>query len=86
LRRDRVKEANAMQVNDNKPADVQLHRALALMEEALKLLDERDGPPHVGAHLDAAILSLRDAIPGGTSPSAIRASLQTRCPARLELP
>lgn len=37
-------------------------QALSRMEAALRLLDESDGPPHVGAQLDLAIQQLRDEI------------------------
>ena len=37
--------------------------ALALLEQALNLIDRFDGPGEVGAHVDLAIHRLRDAIP-----------------------
>ena len=37
--------------------------ALALMEQALALLDEIETPTEVAAHLDLAIARLRDALP-----------------------
>lgn len=37
--------------------------ALALLEQALDLIDRFDGPGEVGAHVDLAIHRLRDAIP-----------------------
>jgi hypothetical protein len=37
-----------------------LRRALALMEDALDLLDDADCSADVGAHLDLAICRLRD--------------------------
>ena len=40
----------------------QLLEALQLMQRALRLIDEADGPPDVGAHLDLAIARLADLI------------------------
>ena len=40
--------------------------ALRHLDEALKLLDEGDAPPEVGADLDMAIHRLRSAIEGRT--------------------
>jgi hypothetical protein len=37
--------------------------ALALLEQALALIDRFDGPGEVGAHVDLAIHRLHDAIP-----------------------
>ena len=39
-----------------------LARALALMKEALRLLDDARAPAHIGAHLDLAIVRLEDEI------------------------
>ena len=41
----------------------QMTKALALMNQALDLLDAAGAPAHVGAHLDLAIVRLMDAIP-----------------------
>jgi hypothetical protein len=41
-------------------------RALALMTEALKLLDEAGAPAQLGAHLDLAIVRLADAVPAAS--------------------
>ena len=40
----------------------QLVEALQLMQRALRLIDEADGPPDIGAHLDLAISRLDDLI------------------------
>lgn len=37
-------------------------KALALLEEALQVLDDADAPANVGAYLDMAICQLRDAL------------------------
>lgn len=39
-----------------------LVKALALMKEALRLLDDARAPAHVGAHLDLAIVRLEDEV------------------------
>ena len=44
----------------------QMHKALALMREALDLLDGARAPAHLGAHLDLAIVRLAESIPAGT--------------------
>jgi hypothetical protein len=44
-----------------------LRRALALMEDALELLDKADCSADVGAHLDLAIWRLREIVPDGLS-------------------
>jgi hypothetical protein len=45
------------------PIGINPHReALQLMVEALRLLDENDGPHDAGAHLDDAIHRLRKSI------------------------
>lgn len=42
-----------------------LVEALQLMQRALKLIDEADGPGDVGAHLDLAIALLNEWIEAG---------------------
>jgi len=42
--------------------DERLSRALGLMKDALRLLDEAAAALHVGAHLDLAIHRLEDSI------------------------
>lgn len=41
-----------------------LRQALAHLELGLDLLDDADAPPHIGAHLNLTICTLRDALPG----------------------
>lgn len=43
--------------------------ALAMMQEALQLLDESGAPAHIGAHLDLAIVRLREQVSSGPLPS-----------------
>lgn len=50
--------------DDSLPDGDQPTRALALMNEALALIDANDGPHDVGAYLDHAICKLRDWIAG----------------------
>ena len=47
----------------------QLTDALQLMQRALSLIDEADGPDDVGAHLDLAIARLNEWIESGESNS-----------------
>ena len=42
------------------PLNDPMTRALALMQEALRLLDEGSAPAHIGAHLDLAIVRLEE--------------------------
>ena len=57
----------------NQPPDSgpieQMASALALMKQALDLLDEAHAPAHVGAHLDLAIARLSEATPAQASNS-----------------
>jgi len=46
--------------NDDSSIQDGTGEALALMERALSLLDEAEGPADVGAHLDLAINRLKD--------------------------
>lgn len=39
-----------------------VHRAALLVTEAMDLLDAHGGPPEASAHLDLALVSLRQAI------------------------
>ena len=39
-----------------------LHRALALVTEAMDLLDGHGGPPDVAAHLELALQGLRNSV------------------------
>jgi hypothetical protein len=39
-----------------------VHRAALLVTEAMDLLDAHGGPPEASAHLDLALMSLRQAI------------------------
>jgi len=57
------------QLPDSRALD-QMHRALALMREALDLLDGARAPAHLGAHLDLAIVRLAESIPAGTPKGA----------------
>jgi hypothetical protein len=45
----------------------QMRKALALMREALDLLDGARAPAHLGAHLDLAIVRLAESIPAATT-------------------
>lgn len=47
-------------------AEGRAKEALALMQDALRLLDENDGPDDAGAHLDCAINRIREWIEGET--------------------
>jgi len=38
----------------------EMHLALEMMERALALIDDHDGPSDAGAHLDLAVHRLRD--------------------------
>lgn len=42
------------------PLTGDVQQALGLMEDALRLLDDHDGPPDAGAHLDLAVHRLRE--------------------------
>ena len=39
-----------------------IHRVLALVTEAMDLLDAHDGPPEVAAHLELALQGLRSSM------------------------
>jgi len=44
------------------PKKVDMGAALALLEEALRVLDAIDAPAEIGAHVDLAICRLRDVV------------------------
>jgi hypothetical protein len=46
-----------------------LRKALALMEDALALLDEADCSADVGAHLDLALWRLKEIVPEASAPA-----------------
>ena len=48
------------------PPQAGMRQALGLMEQALKLLDDHEGPNDAGAHLDLAVHRLRDWLESGT--------------------
>lgn len=55
---------------DATPSEVEkLAKALQLMEQALKLIDEAGGPDDVGAHLDLAISRVKEWIAAGAGRS-----------------
>ena len=55
-------------------AESKLADAMALMQQALELLDESQAPPDNGAHLDLAIVRLGEALaqaPGSQAPAGL---------------
>lgn len=49
--------------------ECQLNEALQLMQRALKLIDEADGPGDIGANLDLAITRLTEFLESGAPDS-----------------
>jgi hypothetical protein len=76
----RYKDGRNMPGQSQDPSALdQMHKALALMREALDLLDGARAPAHLGAHLDLAIVRLAESIPAATTkgelpPAAARPS------------
>jgi hypothetical protein len=53
------------------PAEINVERALELMEQALEILDNSAVPGDVGAHLDLSIARLREHLRIPNSPQSI---------------
>ena len=50
------------------PPETKMADAMALMQQALRLLDDAGAPADIGAHLDLAIVRLGDAIAKASCP------------------
>jgi hypothetical protein len=48
--------------DSDRPQNQTIEHVLALLEQALTILDERDSPPHIGARLQEVIEFLRNEI------------------------